>query len=339
MRKEVTLWSCAALLILGSMALAGEQRPFIGVSLDPAPLPDLLTKHLRLDTGQGIRLNNIMVGGPAERAGLDRDDIVIAFQGNKVTDPEEFTNAIRKTDIGTEITLEVIHLGEHKTVSLKPEAAPESVHWKYPAEADVVTSWHPGKIFRIGPDGADMTEVPIPDVSGEVKKFFKESYTYHHATDGEDYTIRIEGDPADKDSRLTVQAGDKNYSSTVGKLDALPEKYRGPAQEAVENARRDIKMDVRIRGFQWPEALGPEARRKFFQNMPRPDLDRLSEQKDLALEKIQKQMDRLQQRMKELEERNREMLDRLLNKSELKKSTKSEPEATTPSESNQKQPI
>ena len=68
-----------------------------------------------------------------------------------------------------------------------------------------------------------------------------------------------------------------------------------------------------------PEAFGPDARRKFFQSIPRPDMDRLSEQKDLALEKLQGQMERLQQRMKEMEEHNRELLDKLLQKDQTPK--------------------
>ena len=341
MRKEAMLWSCVALLLFGSMSLAGQQRPYIGVSLDEEPLPELLTKHLRLDPDQGVRINNIMIGSPADEAGLERDDLIIAFQGHKVTDREQFIQAVRQASVGTEVTVEVIHLGEHKTVQPKLGAAPETIRWKYPPEPDVVTSWRPGKIFKIGPDGRDMIEIPfdkIPDGNFDMKSFFKQSYTSHHTTDGEDYSITVEGDPADKDSRVIVRAGDKEYSTSAGNLEALPEKYRGPAKETLEDARTSLKTDIRIRGFGLPEAFGPEARRKFFQSIPRPDMDRLSEQKDRALERLQEQMERLQQRMKEMEEHNRQMLDKLLQKSESK-STSPEPEKAAPAETTQKPTI
>ncbi len=321
MRKEAILWSCAALLVLGSMSLAGQERPYIGVGLDSEPLPELLTKHLRLDPGQGIRINNIMVDSPADKAGLERDDLIVAFQGQKATQREQLVNAVHQAGIGTEMTLEVIHLGARQTVPLKLGTAPdpETVKWKYPPEPDVVTSWRPGKIFKIGPDGRDMIEIPFDKIPGggfDVKKFFQESYTYHHATDGEDYTITIEGDPADKDSRVIVRAGDKEYTASASDLEALPEKYRGPVKEALEDARTSVKTDIRIRGFEWPEAFGPEARRKLFQNIPRPDLERLSQEKDRAMEMLQEQMERLQERMKEMEEHNRQMLDKLLRRND-----------------------
>lgn len=341
MRKEAILWSCAALLLFGSMSLAGQPRPYIGLSLDSTPLPELLTKHLRLDPGQGVRINNVMTGSPADKAGLERDDLIVTFRGQKITAREEFINAVRQVGVGTEVTVEVIHLGERKTMQPKLGAAPESVHWKYPPEPDVVTSWRPGKIFKIGPDGQNMIEIPldkIPDGNVDVKRFFKESYTYHHTTDGEEYTITIEGDPADKDSRVIVHAGDKEYGASAGDLEALPEKYRSPAKEALEDARTSVKADIRIRGFQLPEAFGPEARRKFFQSIPRPDMERLSEQKDRAVERLQEQMERLQQRMKEMEEHNREMLDKLLRKNE-NKSNSPEPEKSAPAETTQKPAI
>jgi hypothetical protein len=319
MRKEAILWSCAALLLFGSMSLAGQPRPYLGVGLDSVPLPELLTKHLRLDPGQGVRINNIMTGSPADKAGLERDDLIIAFQGRKATEREQLVEAVHRAGVDTEMTLEVIHLGERKTVPLKLGTAPETVQWKYPPEPDVVTSWRPGKIFKIGPDGQDMIEIPFDKIPGgnfDVKKFFQESYTYHHTTDGEDYTITVEGDPADKDSRVIVHAGDKEYTTSAGDLETLPEEYRGPAQEALENARTSVKTDIRIQGFQWPEAFGPEARRKFFQNIPRPDMERLSQEKDRAVERLQEQMERLQQRMKEMEEHNRQMLDKLLRRND-----------------------
>jgi hypothetical protein len=321
MRNEVVFWSCAALLLFGSMSWAGQPRSYVGVSLDEEPLPELLTKHLRLEPGQGVRINNIMVGSPADQAGLERDDLIIAFEGKKVTQREQFISAVRQIDVGTEVAVEVIHLGARKTVQPKLGTAPdlETVKWKYPWEPDVVTSWRPGKIFKIGPDGRNMIEVPfdkIPDGNFDVKSFFKQSYTSHHSTDGEDYTITVEGDPTDKDARVIVRADGQEHSAPAGDLEALPEKYRGPARETLEDARTSLKADIRIRGFEWPEAFGPEARRKFFQSIPRPDMERLSQEKDRAMERLQEQMELLQERMKEMEEHNRQMLDKLLRRND-----------------------
>ncbi len=337
MRKEAILWSCVALLVFGAMSRAEDQRPYLGLVLDGTPLPELLTKHLQLEPEQGVRIANIMIGGPAEKAGLDRDDLIIAFQGTKVTDRERFVDAVRGAGVGTEVTLEVIHLGQRKTVHLKLEAAPEekNMSWEYPPEPETFTPWHMGRIFKIGPDGRELLEVPfdrIPDLGKGLRRFTRETYVYHNATDDGDYTITIQGDPADEDSELIVQAGDKKYPATIGSIESLPEKYREPARQAVKDACAASEKNVHARRFAWPESWGPEARRKFFESLPQPDVQRLLEQKDQALERLQKQMEQLQQRVKQMEERLRERIDPRKNES-------AEPQSPAPTESSQKSAI
>ena len=307
MSKRMVLLSCLSLLVVGVACYAEEQspRPLMGVMLDPAPLPELLVKHLGLEPGQGVRIENISIGGPADRAGLDRDDIIVSFQGERVTSFQQFIDAVRKAGAGAEVSLDVIHLGQRKTVQLKLEPV-EKGDLKYPAEPEATESWRPGKIFRIGPNGQGWMEMPLDklrDFDMDVNRFFKELYTYNYKTDGQEYTITIEGDPADEATSITVQAGDEEYSTTVGKIDTLPEKYRQSAKEAIDNARKSSK-DVHIRSrVRLPQPPWPNLNQRFFNAIPRPDMERWSEEKDRMLERLQQEMDQLRQRIKQLEER------------------------------------
>jgi hypothetical protein len=315
----------------------------MGVELDSAPLPELLTKHLGLDAGQGVRVRNVVVDSPADKAGLVRDDLVTAFQGKKVTHVEQVVEGVRGAGVGDEVSIEVVHLGQRQAVQVKLEAARENPQLKYPSEPEAVTTWRPGKVFKIGPDGQEWMEIPpnkVPDFNVDVNRFFKEVRTFHHSTDGEDYTVTIEGDPKDQGSIVIVQAGGEEYRTTVGKLDTLPEKYRGRARETVDNARRDVKTDVVVgRKFRLPEPPRPEMYRGLLRSIPRPDMERLSERTDRALEKVQEQMERLQERMQALEERNRQMLDRLLDRKDAPKEKAPSPEPSVPAEPNSDQAI
>lgn len=347
MKKSIVLLSGLALLILGSASYAEGEQAYIGMQLDPMPLPELLTKHLGLEGEQGVRVSNIAVGSPADKAGLDRDDIVIAFQGKPVTSMDQFVEAARRSGVGTKVSLTIIHLGQRQTLELETVALPQpgENRMKYPPEPEAMTTWRPGKVFKIGPDGQGWMEIPfdkMPNVNFDVKKFLQETYTYHHSTDGEDYTVTIEGSPKDEQSRVIVEAGDAEYSTTVGKLDAIPEKYRAAAKEAIDNACKNMKKDIRIeRRFRWPQPPSPDVYRKYFDALPRPDMDRWSEQKDRALETIKQEMAHLQQRMQELEQHNREMLDKLLEKKELKKEEmkQDQPEKPASLESEQQKTI
>lgn len=344
MKIRAILLVCAALLVVGSASYAEGERPLLGVRLDPAPLPELLTKHLGLEVGQGIRISNVAVGSPADKAGIERDDIIVMFGDKKIMSHEQLVDAVAGAGVGSEVSLEVIHLGQRKTLQIKLEPTRGvDVEWKYPPEPEIITSWRPGKIFKIGPDGHEWMEIPfdkMPEFNVDVQRFFKELYTYHHSTDGEDYTITIEGDPRDEDSQVTVRANGTEYRTTVGKLDALPEKYREPARESVENARRGVKKEIEVRGkFRLPEPPRPEVYRKYFEALPRLDIERFSQQKDRALEKLQEQMERLQQRMQELEEQHKEMFDKMLEKLERKKEKTEQPARPVPPEPESKQAI
>ena len=310
---------CLLLAALVPTAQAEAERPYLGVRLDSEPLPALLTKHLGLDEGQGIRIQNVSVGSPADEAGLERDDIILGFQGQDVTDVERFVQDVRQAGIGTTVSLEILHLGRRQVLEIELEPLTADVEWKHPPEPEIVTSWRPGKFFRIGPDGQEWIEIPfdkMPEFNVDVKNFFKERYTYQHADDGEAFTITIEGDPSDEDTIIIVRKGQTEHTATVKDVDALPEAYREPVHDALDNARHSAKHTFRMRGFSLPKPPKVDIRGRYFQDMtvPRPDLDRWSEKTDRAFESLREQIERLQERMEELEVRNREMLDRLLEK-------------------------
>jgi len=290
---------------LYAAADSADSRPFIGVLLDSTPLPALLVKHLGLSPGQGIRIKNVHRGGPADKAGLERDDLIIGFQGEQVDEYVAFVDGIRKAGVGAEVSLEIIHLGQRKPVTLTLEALEGAFDLKYPPEPEIVQSWRPGKIFRLKPGDENWMEVlkdaVPPDLDMHINRFFNEIHTYHHSTDGEDFTITIEGNPNNDDSNVIVQAGDNEYETTVGSIDKLPEKYREPAEQAVQEAREEIE---KRRSFK----VGPDSRQ-----MPdelKSYLEKLRPYRDFQIPSFEPggpMFDRIQKQMKELQRR----LDRL----------------------------
>jgi hypothetical protein len=293
-----------------------EGRPYIGVMLDGMPLPDLLVKHLGLEPGQGIRIANIHRDSPADRAGLERDDIIIGFDGKDVDDRQQFVDDVRKAGIGKEVSLEIIHLGKRKAVTLRLEGLKGDFDLKYPPEPQIVQSWRPGKIFKLQPGDEDWMEVFRDNLFGDnmpsdfdvnIKKFFNELYTYKHSSDGEDYTITIEGNPNDVESTITVVVGENKYKTTLKEIDKLPEKYQKPAEQAVKDARKAAKTkkfyhNFNPQSFNWRPYL----------DKIRPDIDQQFPPFGLGNEMfdaIKKQMKELQQRLDKLEKRQKKKFD------------------------------
>ncbi len=300
----IILCSCVTL----GYAQEGSIHPHMGVLLDPTPLPELLTKHLGLKPDQGIRIRNINVGSPADKAGLERDDIIVSFQGQDVNDVKDFVQAVRTIGTNEDVSLEIIHLGQRKTLMFKLVFPAGDMEFKYPTEPEIITSWRPGDIFQLDPNGSKWLKMPkeqIPEMNFNMKEFFKERYCYHHTTGGQDYTVTIEGDPQNEQTEVVVEVGQNEYSVTVGSLDQLPKEYRLTVKEDVAAAVKTSKSKPYFYPRQLPKPPAPEQFQQFFQHIPRPqiDVERWSDRQQHALDKMQKQMERLQKRMEEMEKR------------------------------------
>jgi len=304
---------------------SADKPGYIGIRMDARPLPELLTKHLRLEEGQGVRKQNVGVGTPADKAGLERDDIIVALNGKPVTDNEEFAQTVQGVGAGNEISLEIIHLGERKSVTLKLASFDEDSEFeaKFPPEPEIVQSWQPGRMFQLQPDAQSWVQIgPEGDMMGgaggfgfgggqdmvgsNVNRFFKEVYSYHYSTDGKEYTITIEGAPDDEDTEITVDAGDSHFIKPLKDVDKLPKEYREAAEEALKDARKTAAgrynrmlhdrpvlpsvPDVKI----WRDL---QPRRDVQGRLRAPNL----ETRDNMLERIEEQMRQLQERIEQLE--------------------------------------
>jgi len=290
-----------------------QQRPYIGIRLDGEPVPELLTKHLGLEPEQGIVIKNVVIDNPGDKAGLDRNDIIIELDGQAVYDYREFVKSIRQSEIGTEITLKVVQVGNQKTVTLNLQAALEEVEWKYPPEPGWKQSWHPGKVFRLKPGDNNWSEVEPwhkdqDDHSNFFKKFFNEIYTYQYNQDNESFTITIMGNPKDQDSMVVVDVGDTKHSTTIKNLKELPEKYLDSAENALAEARKVSGKRMRFKNFSVPTPMEiePQEWKKYLYEK----VERGGE----VYEKLQEQMEKLKEQMKKLEESQKEFFNNLNNK-------------------------
>jgi len=287
---------------LGAESEKPERYPWMGVLLDPAPLPDLLVKHLALSPGQGVRISNVHRDSPADKAGLERDDIIIGFQGKDVTDRDTFVDEVRNAGVETEVSLAIIHLGQRQTVKLQLERFTGAVDLKYPPEPDAAQSWRPGKIFRFTPGEKEWQEIlrdKMPrEFDGTIRHFFDEMSTYHHSN-GEEYTITVRGNPNDDDLTVIVRAGAAEYKTTAKEIDRLPEQYRKSAKEAIGDHRRNSKFEVRTPPPSGGSPAGGQGWRSYYDRLR----SRINPPEDKRFDKMQEQMRQLQERLDKLEKR------------------------------------
>ncbi len=91
-------------------------RGWIGVSVQ-AVTPEL-AKALSLDTTDGALVAEVAPGGPAERAGIQRGDVIQSVDGKAVGRLSDLSRAVAATPIGKQATVVLLRDGETKTLEI-----------------------------------------------------------------------------------------------------------------------------------------------------------------------------------------------------------------------------
>jgi len=92
------------------------ERGWLGVSIRDLT-PDL-QKSMKLNVSKGALIAEVVKGGPADEAGLQKNDVVTAYQGKEIPDASSLQNQVANTTIGQEITLTVFRKGKSRDVKV-----------------------------------------------------------------------------------------------------------------------------------------------------------------------------------------------------------------------------
>jgi serine protease Do len=99
------------------------KRSAIGVVV--APLMPEDRERLKLPDESGVLVSVVVPGGPAEKAGLVVDDVILSFQGEALPSPDRLRWVASLAGVGKTVTLRVARGGRLFDLQLKLEALPE----------------------------------------------------------------------------------------------------------------------------------------------------------------------------------------------------------------------
>src|SRR5271166_4679626 len=88
---------------------------YLGVHIDE--LTPQTASALKLSDTSGALIAYVDQDGPACRAGLKSNDVVVGFNGSKVQNPEQFQDLIHATPAGKTVSLTVVRNGQKKDIS------------------------------------------------------------------------------------------------------------------------------------------------------------------------------------------------------------------------------
>ncbi|MFZ7104189.1 MAG: trypsin-like peptidase domain-containing protein [Peptococcaceae bacterium] len=95
-------------------------RPWLGIYMQP--VTEELADYFGLQKVAGVLISAVADNSPAQKAGLQRGDIILEFAKKKMNDPEELKEEVMNTEIGTKVVLFVYRDGNTIYVPLEIEA-------------------------------------------------------------------------------------------------------------------------------------------------------------------------------------------------------------------------
>jgi len=131
-----------------------------------------LAKALDLDRPVGVLIDKVYPGGPADRAGLELGDVVIAVDGHEIYDPQGLAFRFSTRPLDGKAELSVARRGKRLSLKVALEVAPETpprdlrqLRGPHPLAGATVGNLSPAFAEELGVD-ATLTGVIVVGVSG-----------------------------------------------------------------------------------------------------------------------------------------------------------------------------
>ncbi|MEX2372645.1 MAG: trypsin-like peptidase domain-containing protein, partial [Dehalococcoidia bacterium] len=97
-------------------------HPFVGINY--VPLNSAVASQLGIQTTQGALIGGVQPGSPAEAAGLQADDVIVAIDGEPLVGESDLPEALDAREVGDEVAFEVRRGEETLTVEVTLGEAP-----------------------------------------------------------------------------------------------------------------------------------------------------------------------------------------------------------------------
>lgn len=102
--------------VMGQIVKSGRViRGWLGVTIQPVDAST--ARAFGLKEPAGALVGEVTLGSPAEKAGLERGDVILEMNGQRFADSSELRTKIGMTDANTQVTLKVFRDGRERTMT------------------------------------------------------------------------------------------------------------------------------------------------------------------------------------------------------------------------------
>lgn len=226
MRRGGIFWVTMISVVLAfqacSVGAEKQKDGWLGVRL--MPVPQMLTVHIGLKEGQGQMVVNVVSDSGADKAGIERYDVITAIDEKDVKDYEQLVEAIRSAGTGSRVKLNVISKGKRQNVEVKLSEEPQELKWRYssPLEPGERESQQLRRSYKVEPFEGEELPFGLPD---EFRRLFRKEFRFQYDPDKGETIIAPDEQTQEKLRELEDRLGtvEKQQTKILEKLDRLLE--------------------------------------------------------------------------------------------------------------------
>jgi S1-C subfamily serine protease len=116
--------AATARLVAGMLIRDGRvRRAYLGIGGAATPIGRQLASELGISNTSGIRVLEVVAGGPAARAGLQERDLIVDLDGTPVATLSDLQQSLASDRIGHAVELRFVRFGELRRTTVTPAEA------------------------------------------------------------------------------------------------------------------------------------------------------------------------------------------------------------------------
>ncbi|TML80675.1 MAG: PDZ domain-containing protein [Actinobacteria bacterium] len=105
--------------IVGALMAEGRfRRAYLGIAGGPRPLPPRLARELGRKSG--VEIAQVVEGGPADRAGMRAEDLIVELEGTPIEGMDDLQRVVVGEVIGRAVRAKVVRGGRERELELVP---------------------------------------------------------------------------------------------------------------------------------------------------------------------------------------------------------------------------
>jgi serine protease Do len=109
-------------------------RGWLGVTIQE--MTPELSQKFGLEKSNGALVSDVAKGSPAEKSGITRGDIIVAFNGKEVRDVASLRNMVSQSKVGSDVSIKILRSGKEYNVRLVIAELPREVAEVVPSQPD-----------------------------------------------------------------------------------------------------------------------------------------------------------------------------------------------------------